>query len=237
MPDKIPASDGQVQAYKNPAQTVGNDSISNNTIVISAILCLGVLILVVGTTLVISAFFFESTDINSTEKPNQPTAKEAIPTDFNEGYSLIIPPDFGDKRRRETELGDVVYTYTGNDGCKLTFALINDDTLDRFSSPPTNYADALIQRIPELSTAIDGDVAPERVSVNGMPSVMFRFYEKETYRGVIFTYYMVSMDRGKKLALKIAGKHGKYSDGDANINMPNQWYDAMLTLKRTGPAR
>ena len=67
--------------------------------------------------------------------------------------------------------------------------------------------------------------------------VLFRFYEKETFRGVVFTYYMVSMDRGKKLVLKVAGKYGNYSDTDSLINMPDHWYEAMQTLKRTGPAR
>ncbi|MCP4943839.1 MAG: hypothetical protein GY924_17920 [Planctomycetaceae bacterium] len=238
MPDRFTQVDAPVQPYKRPDQAVRNDSISNNTIVIAAILCLGGLIFVIATTLVISKVFYEPPSaLTEAEEAKTETPKAPVVTEFKEGYSMILPSGFGRQTRRETAAGDTVYTFTGENGCKLTFALINDDSLDRFSSPPKTYPASLIQHIPELSTGIDGEVAPERVTVGGMPTVLFRFYEKETYRGVVFTYYMVSLDRGKKLALKVAGKHGNYSEGDSNINMPDHWYDAMLTLKRTGRAR
>lgn len=238
MPDRFTQVDAPVQPYKRPDQAVRNDSISNNTIVIAAILCLGGLIFVIATTLVISKVSYEPTSaLTEAEKAKAETPKAPVVTEFKEGYSMILPSGFGKKTRRETEAGDTVYTFTGENGCKLTFALIKDDTLSRYSSPPKTYPASLIPHIPELSTGIDGEVAPERFTVGGMPTVLFRFYEKETYRGVVFTYYMVSMDRGQKLALKVAGKHGNYSESESNIIMPNQWYDAMLTLQRTGPPR
>ncbi len=237
MPDTFNSADGKVQAYKSTDQAVRNSSISNNAIVISAILCLGGLTLVVVSTLITSKLLQKSAEITVSEDSAQQAAESPVVTEFKEGYSMILPLGFSGQNRRETEAGYIIYTVSGDNGCKLSFALINDDTLGRFASPPKTYKDSLIQRIPELSTDIEGEVAPERISINGLPSVLFRFYEKETFRGVVFTYYMVSMDRGKKLVLKIAGKHGNYSDQDLNINMPDQWYDAMLTLKRTGRAR
>jgi hypothetical protein len=238
MTDRFNLGDGPVQPYKRTDQVVRNDSISNNTIVIAAILCLGGLMLVIATTLAISKLFYEPPRVTTeAAETTEKTPKSPVITEFKEGYSMTLPKGFGKQTRRETATGDTVYTFTGDNGCKLTFALINDDSLDRFSSPPKTYPASLIQHIPELNTGIDGEVAPERVTVGGMPTVLFRFYEKETFRGVLFTYYMVSMDRGKKLVMKVAGKHGNYSDGDLNINMPNHWYDAMLTLKRTGRAR
>lgn len=237
MPDNSKSGDGQAQAYKPNDLTVRRDSISNNAIVISAILCLGGLTGVITTTLIISEVFYEPPENTESASLTKNIAAEVVATEFKEGYSMILPLGFIGKTRRETEGGDVVYSFNGEDGCELTLALINDETLGRFSSPPKTYADSLIPRIPELSTGIDGEVPAERLSVNGMPSVLFRFYEKETFRGVIFTHYMVSMDRGRKIALKIAGKYGNFSDEDSNLNMPAQWYDAMLTLKRTGPAR
>ncbi len=241
MPEKFEQIDAPVQTFKRADQADKQASISNNTIVISAILCLGSLLLVIATTLLISKLFYEPPSVgHEAEDANaqtSPTPQKTVATEFKEGYSMILPAGFDKHTSRESAAGDIVYTFPGEDGCKLTFALINDNSLDRFSSPPKTYPESLIPQIPELSSGIDGEVPAERLTIGGMPTVLFRFYEKETFRGVIFTYYMVSMDRGKKLALKLTGKYGNYSDAESIINMPDHWYDAMLTLKRTGRAR
>ena len=238
MSDNFNQVDTPVQTFKRPNDRDTNSTISNNTIVIAGILCLGGLLFVIATTLVISNVFYEPPSVvNEATEAKIDTPQTRLPSEFDEGYSLTLPAGFGKRMRRETPMGDTVYTFTGDNGCKLTFALINDDSLDRFSGPPRTYPESLIAHIPELSRGIEGEVPPERLIVGGMPTVLFRFYEKETFRGVVFTYYMVSMDRGKKLVLKVAGKYGNYSDADSLINMPDHWYEAMQTLKRTGPAR
>ncbi len=237
MPDSFHTDDRSVQPYRQTEQRATNDSISNNTLVIAAVVCLGVLVLVIGTTLLFSRIFSEEPKAAAAEEKLKQATNLPVVTEFKEGYSMILPSGFGNQTRRENAVGDIIYTFTGEDGCKCSFALINDDTLDRYSSPPKTYQTALIPHIPEFSNAVDGEVPSERVNVNGMPTVLFRFYEKETFRGVVFTYYMITMDRGKKIAVKVAGKHGNYSDGDSNISMPDHWYEAMLTLQRTGPAR
>jgi hypothetical protein len=56
-------------------------------------------------------------------------------------------------------------------------------------------------------------------------------YEKETYRVVTFTYFMVAMDPERKLVLKIAGKYGGYHEQDENITLPDHWYESLLTLR------
>jgi hypothetical protein len=223
--------------YQRPEASGSRDSISNNAIVIAAILCFGALMLVVVLTLIVSKAFSEPERTELSAEQDAAAANAPIVTEFNEGYSMILPSEFAQKTRRETAAGDIVYGFSAKDGCKLTFAIINDKTLNRFSSPPKSYPEALIKHIPELSQGIEGKVAPAHFSVGGMQSVFFQFYEKETYRGVVFTYYMVTMDRGIKLVLKIAGKYGNYSDMETNVNMPGHWQDAMLTLRRTGPAR
>lgn len=70
---------------------------------------------------------------------------------------------------------------------------------------------------------------------DGMSASLFRYYEKETYRGVTFTYYMVVMDRGRKLVLKFAGKYGGYKEKDDVIAWPDHWYDALMTLEHVRP--
>lgn len=237
MRDTFSSIKEPAQPYQRPQATGSKDSISNNAIIIAAILCLGALILVVVLTLIVSKAFPEPELAELSAEQDAAAANAPVATVFKEGYSMILPSGFSQKTRRETAAGDIVYGFSAKDGCKVTFAIINDKTLNRFSAPPRSYTDALIKHIPELSQGIEGEVAPAHFSVGGMQSVFFQFYEKETYRGVVFTYYMVTMDRGIKLVLKITGKYGNYSEMDTNINMPAHWQDAMMTLKRTGPAR
>ncbi|MDA7905156.1 hypothetical protein N9A80_02305 [Rhodopirellula sp.] len=237
MQESHNSGEGPTTPYHQRVKTVRKESFSNSTIAISAFLCFGGLILVVATTLFISEISHKPNDANLLVEPTEKKAKTPVVTQFEEGYSMILPSGFAHQTKRMTEDGDIVYGFTSEDGCILTFAIINDDSIERFSSPPKTYSASLVERVPELSEGTEGEVPPERISVGGMPSVLFRFYEKETYRGVIFTYHMVTMDRGTKLVIKTSGKYGSYSDEETNIRMPDHWYDSMLSLQRVHKSR
>jgi hypothetical protein len=223
-----------VPPYKRNDSAARNDSISNAAIGIAAILCFGGLLLVISVTLIIGKVFYESEDNALSSEQNQvDSAAQPSVSEFEEGYSFMLPAGFGKRTRRETADGDVVYGFSGEDGCTLTFAIFDDKSTDSLylPSPPKTYAEAIVKSVPELDHQIDGEIQPVHFSLDGMPGVFFRFYEKETYRGVVFTYYMVAVDRGKKLVLKTSGKHGKISELSKSIQMPSHWYDAMMTLR------
>ena len=223
-----------VPPYKRNDPTARNDSISNNAIGIAAILSFGFLLLVIVGTLIISKVFDDPADTDViADQAGEQTSTKSLVAEFEEGYSFTLPAGFGQKTRRETADGDVVYGFSGADGCKLTFAIFDDDSSDSLylPTPPKTYAEAVVKSVPELNHQIDGEIQPEHFSLDGMPGVIFRFYEKETYRGVVFTYYMVALDRGKKLVLKTSGKHGKISELAKSVQMPDDWYDAMMTLR------
>ncbi len=144
---------------------------------------------------------------------------------------MMLPTGFKQESREETERGYIVYRFRSEEGYRFTLAIILDDSIDRFTMPPRDYSKALVKSVPELSQDIDAEIQPRRETVDGMPATVFHYYEKETYRGVTFTYLMVAMDRGKKLVLKIAGKYGGYHWQDDDIVLPDHWYDSLLTLR------
>lgn len=151
--------------------------------------------------------------------------------DFQEGYSMELPTGFKQESREETERGYIVYRFRSDEGYRFTLAIIPDESIDRFTAPPQDYSKALVKSVRELSQGIDVEVQPRRVNVDGMKANVFYYWEKETYRGVTFTYLMVAMDRGRKLLLKFAGKYGGYHDQDEDIVLPDHWYDSLLTLR------
>ena len=188
-------SNQPVPPYKRNEVAARNDSISNNAIGIAAILCFGFLLMVVAGTLIISKVFSDPVNDATLSTQNRETSvSEPVVAEFQEGYSFALPAGFGKKTRRETADGDVIYVFSGEDGCKLTFAVFDDDSTDSLylPSPPKTYAEAIIEDVPELNHEIDGEIQPEHFSLDGMPGVFFRFYEKETFRGVVFTYYSLS---------------------------------------------
>lgn len=207
-----------------------NNSISNDAIILTAVSCLFGLILVVG-----SAILWMSL----TKIPPKPTVelvqeeggstKER--TEFQEGYSIVLPAGFKQESREETERGDIVYRFRSDEGYRFTLAIIPDESIDRFTNPPQSLSEALVKSVPELSEGFDVEIQPMRITADRMRATVFFYYEKETYRGVTFTYVMVAMDRGRKLVLKIAGKYGGYHEQDENINLPDHWHDSLLTLR------
>jgi hypothetical protein len=152
-------------------------------------------------------------------------------TVFQEGYSMILPPGFKQESREETERGYIVYRFRSEDGYRFTLAIIPNESIDRFTNLPQNLSKALVKGVRELSEGMDVEVQSVRVTAGVMPATVFRYYEKETYRGVTFTYLMVAMDSGRKIVLKIAGKYGGYSEHDEDIILPDHWYDSLLTLR------
>lgn len=177
------------------------------------------------------------------EKPpetvEEPPAKSSEPkpqlTSFQEGYCMAMPTGFKEISRSETDRGYIVYRYQHQDGCKFTFAIIPDESVDRFTALPKDYSKTLVKSVPELSQDIEGEVDPVPISISGMSAKLFRFYEKETYRGVLFTYLMFVMDRDRKLVLKFAGKYGGYREDADLIEMPDHWEDALSTFRHIRP--
>lgn len=233
VPDdsQIPSS-SQISERAFPSYLNRNNtpSISNDAIILTAVICLFVLVLVIVTSAVISLVTADPSEAAVSEVPTE-TAVAATRFVFDEGYSIMLPLEFKQLSRQESERGYAVYRFQDGEGCRFTTAIIPNEAYSRMTSPPRDYAKALVKSVPELSEGVDGDVQPTRVTVGSLPATIFRFYEKENYRGVNFTYHMVVMDRGKKLVLRFAGKYGGFSETAENITMPDHWYDALLTLK------
>ena len=206
-------------------------SISNRSIFVTAVSCLLALILIIGTAILISRWMQPQPPVPIEEAVREPEPPEVEAVYFQEGYSIVPPDGFELESREETEDGVIIYRFRGEERCQLTFAIIPDESIDRFTPTPTDYSETVIDSIPELSQDIDGEVAPIRDLVEGMSANIFRFYEKETYRGVRFTYLLVATEPGKKLILKIEGKHGGYHENDTDIAMPEHWLDALKTFR------
>lgn len=210
-------------------------SIKNSTIVITGVSCLLGLILVVATAILFSRV--------TTAPPSslvEPVQVERRPkselTDFPEGYSMMLPAGFSQESREETERGYIVYRFRSTEGYRLTLAIIPDESIHPFSSPPRDYSDALVGDVPELSKGIDGELIAERLTADGMAATLFRFYEKETYRPATFTFHMVAMDRGRKLVLRISGNYGGYYDLSEGVVWPDNWYASLVTLQHLSPS-
>lgn len=205
-------------------------SIGNDTIIITAASCLIALILVF-----LSAIVWMSVSKDTPERSVVAVQEEVEPEQeramFREGYSIILPEGFEPQSREETEQGYVVYRFVGEESSSLTFAIVPDESIDRFTTPPQDVSEALVMSVPELSEGIDAKIQPKRVTVNGIRATEFFYHEEETYRGVTFTYLMVAMDRGRKLVLKIAGKYGSYESHEEIIEMPDHWHDSLMSLR------
>ncbi|MDG2223977.1 MAG: hypothetical protein P8L85_21535 [Rubripirellula sp.] len=231
VPAQLPSSPRiSERSFPNYLNRNNTPSISNDLIIYTAIICLFILILLIVASMVFRRVMADPVEATVAEVPSE-TAIAATRFEFDEGYSIMLPLEFKELSRQETERGYAVYRFQDGEGCRFTAAIIPNEAYSRMTSPPRDYAKALIKSVPELSEGVDGDVQPTRVTVGSLPATIFRFYEKETYRGVNFTYHMVVMDRGKKLVLRFAGKYGGYSERSESITMPDHWYDSLLTLK------
>lgn len=228
------AYQAQPHRYSNPVPS--GPSISDNAIIITAASCLGVLVLLGGAAALWMYLTEEpptaSVESVEAEKDRQLTTQRTV---FQEGYSMILPSGFKQESREETDRGYTVYRFSGEDRCHLTFAIVPDKKIYRYTKVPDKPAEARVPGVPELNEGMDVDAGPTRTSLGGMGAGVFRYYEKETWRGVNFTYLMVVMDNGRKLIIKIAGKHGRYSEKDENIIMPSHWYQSLLTFRREHP--
>ena len=161
---------------------------------------------------------------------------ESVPdvrrTFFDEGYSIVLPSGFTREKKEETRLGYTVYRYRTPEGYRFIFAIVPDPSITRFTPPPKDYSETVIKSIPGLDQGLDGELLPQRVVVDSMSANVFRFYEKETFRGVNFTDCMAVIVPEHLLLLKFSGKYGNYNEKDPNIVMEDDWYDSLLSLRR-----
>ena len=140
-------------------------------------------------------------------------------------------PSITPKVSEETgEEGQTVLRYSGEDGCHFIFALITDPAWDRFTSPPAVYDEAVVPNIQGLDEALGSELLAQRIGVQGMPASLFQFYERETFRGIDFTYLLVAMHRGNKVMMKFGGKYNRYKEDVEFVNMPEHWREYLLTL-------
>ena len=225
-----------MQPNKYTHTPIPKESVSDSSIVLTAVICSLVLFIVIGMAILWGTFkkdpSLPAVEMNKAEnKPLQELTR------FQEGYAMSLPTGFKLGSREEIDQDCTVYRFRSEEGYRLTVAIISDDSIGTFTKPPQDYSNALIKRVPELSHGVEDDVVPVRLAVDGMSATVFRFYERETFRGVNYTYCMVAMEKGVKLVLKITGKYGGYREDDDSITMPRYWYDALLTLQHVDPVQ
>ncbi len=226
----VPAAHPQgVQSFPVHPDSYRNTSISDKAIIITAVSCVSGLIVVIGMALAVSSLTTASSEV-AVEPIAEPTHLNSHQTEFQEGYSMTLPAGFKQQSRDETERGYIVYRYRSVEGYRFTLAILPNEAITRRTNPPREVSNTLVKSIPELSAGIDADIQPVRVSLEGMPATVFRYYEKETFRGVTFTYIMVAMDRERKIVMRFSGKYGGYNEQDDNITMPDEWYDSLLSF-------
>lgn len=207
-----------------PKQQSTNDNIP---IIITAVSCLFGLVLLIGTVIVFDNFSDDPPSANVEPLQEESDSMTTERVDFQEGYSMLLPAGCKQESRQETERGNIVYRFRSEEGYGLTVAIIPDESIDRFSTPPKEIRQAFVKGVPELDLDINVEVQPKHLSLNGMRAVLFRFCEQEVYTGVRFTYLMVVLDTRRKLVLNFAGKHGD----DQQITWPHHWYDSLVTLR------
>lgn len=208
-----------------------NTRLSNNAIIITAVSCLCGLILVIGSVILFSSL---------RKKLSSPSIVDVVPeesgpklelAELQEGYEMMLPAGFKFFSREETDRGYIVYRFRSPEGYRFTLAIILDESIRRFTSPPKDFSKTLVKGVPELSENVAGEVRPEHVPAGSMPATLFRLYQTETYRGITFIYVMVAMDPGKKIVMRIEGKYGGYDANDEVTDWPDHWYDSLLTLR------
>ena len=200
-------------------------------IYITAVLCFFGLVLVIGAGMLVEDVSEPPPTTQVEVVPEKESNPNTTRVEFQEGYSMQIPVGCKQESRQEMEQGPVVYRFRRGHEFAVTVAIIQDETIDRFSRPPKQLRKAYVKGVPELVLDVAADVQPKQITINGMRAVMFRFYERETYRGVKFTYFMVALDQGNKLVLNFHGRYGDQEADDENIQWPHLWYESLLTLR------
>ena len=174
----IPAVSGGNHPF--PVQSARQDEISNQAIIITAVSCLAGLLVLIGISFLVSAL---------TKKQPEPVAEvvedtigpKMTRTAFPEGYTIMLPSGFSQESRRITERGYTVYKFRTTEGYRFVLAIIPNESIERWMSPPNEYSKALIKSVPELSEGIEGDVQPRRVNVNGMTANVFHIMRKRRF--------------------------------------------------------
>ena len=215
-------------------RTQSKPAISNAVIMIVAIASFGGLSSVLAMFLGFDAFSkkveteiqLQSEEVVE-EEPLTPTEQ----TIQLSGYEFQLPIGYQLLSNEKTETGDVVVRYQGEENCHFIFAILEDPNWDRFTSPPAAYEDAVIPSIKGLDYELDAELLAQRVGVGGMPASLFQFYERETFRGIEFTYLLVAMHRGQKVVLKFGGKYKRYKEDVEFVEMPEHWRRYLMTLR------
>lgn len=210
----------------------GSRSISNNAILIAASACLFGLIVVIGVMAILFNVLSKDTPATSAVAVVQEEGEsDTVRADFEEGYSMMLPRGFVRQSREETEEGYIVYRFRSDEGFKFTLAILPDEATSMINLPKS-LSKALLPGVKELDEGVDGEIQPAYVKANKMPAVVFQYYERETYRGVTFTYFMVAIDRKKKIVMKIAGKYGGFDTLEEDITVPEHWNESLKTFGR-----
>lgn len=209
-------------------------AIENFTIVVVALASFGALsalLLVVLGFDVFSRQIEEQKGLESKQELVKENTAPATQTITQEGYAFELPVAYELVSKQQNDDGDVVVRYAGEENCHFIFALLEDPSWDRFSSPPGDYANAVIPEIQGLDRKLDAELVAERLGVGGMAASLFQFYERETFRGIEFTYLLVAMNRGKKIVLKFGGKYKRYKEDVEFVEMPDHWRRYLMTLR------
>ena len=196
---------------------------SNGLIAIVALACFGALS---GILTIVLGFDFFSTYVESEvgdkskdaieQKVEAPTRQQIRHAE----YTFDLPIDYRLVSEETRDNGD----------------LITNDQWDRFTNPPATYAEAVIPDIEGLDTELDAELLGQRLGVGGMAGTLFQFYERETFRGIDFTYLLVAMHQGNKLVMKFGGKYKRYSENEEFVIMPDHWREYLLTLRPLLPS-
>ena len=212
---------------------------SNGLIAIVALACFGALS---GILTIVLGFDFFSTYVESEvsdkskdaieQKVEAPTRQQIRHAE----YTFDLPIDYRLVSEETRDNGDLIVRYKGEDGCHCIFSLLTNDQWDRFTNPPATYAEAVIPDIEGLDTELDAELLGQRLGVGGMAGTLFQFYERETFRGIDFTYLLVAMHQGNKLVMKFGGKYKRYSENEEFVIMPDHWREYLLTLRPLLPS-
>lgn len=215
-------------------RTQSKPLVTNFTIIVVALSSFGALSGLLLTVLGFNAFsrhVEEESQSQSVQMDRTEVAPSTEQTIRREGYAFELPADYQLVSDEKTDEGHRVLRYSGEDNCHFIFAILEDPSWDRFSSPPADYAAAVIPEIKGLDETLDAELIAQRLGVGGMAASLFQFYERETFRGIEFTYLLITMNRGQKIAMKFGGKYKRYKEDIEFVEMPEHWRRYLLTLR------
>lgn len=236
-PEPIGLPPAAPDAYVDPhfaRKPVRSDWMGNESLIITAASCLLCVMIVVGIVILTRAY----TEPVATEEAVatvEDIEPEAPRTFFKEGYSIELPDGFKRQSREKLEEGVTVYRFETEKGYRFTMAIIPDESVDRFSHPPDDLSGALFDGVKDLRYGPKADLKPSKVIVDSMGASIFRYYERETFRGITFTYVMAVLDPGKKLILRFSGRYGGFHEDEENFEMPSHWYESLKSFEKGIP--